>query len=438
MSQAERDAFRKLSVFQGSFRPQEARQVGGTSLRILSSLVDKSLLQRLPSGRYRLHELLWQYACEQLERTPRVASATRDLHCQVYAALLGRYEPALKDATHMPILRWIGEDMENVITAWHWAIEHQDHEAIKAMYAGLEGYYHLTTSFWEGEGLFRKALEDMGWLEGGKDHGLLPWQLRSSQATFSIYLGQLPQARASLERCLAAFAREGAQDEIAHCRFFLGEIARFVGEYASANDLFELSLTGYRQVRNRSAIGFCLNSLGLVSSALNDLIRARSLLQESLQIFREVDHEMGQAIAGINLAGLLTKLGDYSTAGRILDEGYTLCRKLGHRWGMASCLRDQGDIARLEARTVDAKAAYQQSLGILQDIGQRQTSAGCLIKLGQVCMDLGEHAEARQHLERAMSLAAELQDQAQMDEATAVLASLLDEEGGGEPAAELR
>jgi predicted ATPase/DNA-binding SARP family transcriptional activator len=438
MPQAERDAFRKLSVFQGSFRAREAGQVGGASLHVLSSLVDKSLLQRLPSGRYQLHELLWQYAREQLELTPGVAETTRDLHCQVYVALAGRYEPAVKDVTHMPILAWIGDNMENVIAAWRWAIEHQDHAAIEAMYAGLEGHYHLTTSFREGEAFFRKALEDMGWMDGGKDYGLLPWKLRTSRATFSIYLGQLPQTRTSLERCLDAFAREGAEDEMAHCRFFLGEIARFVGEYASAIDLFELSLTGYRQVRNRSAIGFCLNGLGLVSAALNDLIRARSLLLESLQIFREADHEMGQAIASINLAELLIRLGDYPAAGRILDEGYALCRKLGHRWGTASCLRDQGDIARLEARPVDAKAAYQQSLGILQDIGQRRTSAGCLIKLGQVCTDLGELAEARQHLERALSLATELQDQTQMGEAAASLASLLDEEGGGRPAAELR
>jgi predicted ATPase/DNA-binding SARP family transcriptional activator len=437
LSSKERDAFRKLSVFQGSFRRQEAIRVGGASLPILSALVDKSLLQRLPFGRYQLHELLRQYAREQLEQVPGEKETARDLHCQAYAAQLGRYKQALKDAAPMPILSLIGEDRENVDTAWRWALQQQNYEAIEAMHAALADYYHLTTSFREGEVLFREALEELGWLERNEAHSLLRCKLLSSQATFSVYLGRFSHARTNLEHCLAVFAQQGIQDEMAHCQFFLAEIARFVGEYTRAKELFEQSLAGYQQVDNRSAVGFCLNGLGIVSSARGELTEARLCLQRSLVAFAETGHEMGQAIASINLADLLIGLGDRSAARKILDEGYALCRNLGHRWGMAVCLRHLGDIARFEERNQDAKAAYQKSLAIVEDIGQQQSAAACLVKLGEVCTDLGEYTAARSHLTRAQSIAAELQDQTQMVEIAATLMALLAVEGNTARALEL-
>ena len=441
LSEEERDAFRKLSVFQGSFRPQEAGQVSGASPPILSALVDRSLLQRTTDDRYQVHELLRQYAHERLERVPGEQELVRDLHCRVYAASVIQHHEALRRVPQHRIVSAFAADMENILAAWQWAVQQRNLEVMATMCRGLPDYYQLTSSFRDGETLFREALEVLGWPD---DHEVradpvasLSWELLSVQAMFSVYLGQLPQARSSLDRCATVFARYDIRDRLAHCQFFLGEIARFQGEYRSARALYEQSLANYQQLGDLSAIGFCLNGLGLVSTALGELQRARADLHASLDAFGKTGHEMGQAIASINLADLLFKLEEYAAAKEILDESYLLCEKLGHRWGMATCVRNLGDIARLEGRDKGAKAAYQESLRILQDIGQRQTAAGCLIKLGQVCIDLGKYPEARQHLKEALSITAELQDQTQMVGAAATLAALLAKEGDGERALEL-
>src|SRR4029078_5150278 len=67
-----RDAFSRLSVFRGSFDRSAAAAVTGADLRLLSELVAKSLLRRPDFGRFELHELLRQYAAEQ------VAGSTAD------------------------------------------------------------------------------------------------------------------------------------------------------------------------------------------------------------------------------------------------------------------------------------------------------------------------------------------------------------------------
>ena len=68
LSSAEQTALAKLSVFRGSFDLEGAEEVGGASLPVLASLADKSLLRTDGSGHYALHELLRQYAADQLTR----------------------------------------------------------------------------------------------------------------------------------------------------------------------------------------------------------------------------------------------------------------------------------------------------------------------------------------------------------------------------------
>ena len=62
-----------LSVFRGGFTRAAAHFVARASLRELRTLVNRSLVQATRAERYTMHELLRQYAEEQLERSPEVA-----------------------------------------------------------------------------------------------------------------------------------------------------------------------------------------------------------------------------------------------------------------------------------------------------------------------------------------------------------------------------
>ena len=90
LNDAEREVFGKLAVFQGSFSREAAEQIAGATLRILSALVDKSMLRLDSQGRYDLHELLHQYAGEKLAETPEEYDAAQERHCTYYAAWIGQ------------------------------------------------------------------------------------------------------------------------------------------------------------------------------------------------------------------------------------------------------------------------------------------------------------------------------------------------------------
>src|SRR3954469_17290896 len=70
LTDEQRSAFSRLSVFRGSFDRAAAIAFTGADLRLLSELVAKSLLRRPDFGRFELHELLRQYAAEQLRLSP--------------------------------------------------------------------------------------------------------------------------------------------------------------------------------------------------------------------------------------------------------------------------------------------------------------------------------------------------------------------------------
>ena len=118
----QREVFRALSVFRGSFTRQAARQVAGATLWDMLALVDASLLQRTKPDEYEIHELLREYAAEKLAQSPTAYQAARDGHCATYAAALERWAADQKGARQPAALTEIEADIENVRAAWDWVI----------------------------------------------------------------------------------------------------------------------------------------------------------------------------------------------------------------------------------------------------------------------------------------------------------------------------
>jgi predicted ATPase/DNA-binding SARP family transcriptional activator len=83
LSAAERDVLKRLSVFRDEFRAEEAANVAGASLPQLARLIEKSLLQYTPPGRYRMHELLRQFCAEKLHTAAEDGAETPDKHAHL-------------------------------------------------------------------------------------------------------------------------------------------------------------------------------------------------------------------------------------------------------------------------------------------------------------------------------------------------------------------
>ena len=65
LSPSEQVILCKLSVFRGGFTLEEAEEMAGASLLDLAGLIEKSMLKATPSGLYRMHGMLRQFAAEK-------------------------------------------------------------------------------------------------------------------------------------------------------------------------------------------------------------------------------------------------------------------------------------------------------------------------------------------------------------------------------------
>ena len=136
LAEREREVLQALSVFRGGFTREAAQRVADAPLRELIALVHKSLLHRMPRGRYELHELLRQYVADKLE-TSGEANAARDAHSVYYADFLYQREEDLKGRRQLGALDEIEADFENVRAAWIWAIKQMNYTVIGQLLRSL-------------------------------------------------------------------------------------------------------------------------------------------------------------------------------------------------------------------------------------------------------------------------------------------------------------
>src|SRR5690606_27250742 len=96
------------------------------------SFIDKSLVKKADHGRYDLHELLRQYADEELEATG-ASESTRAAHSAYYAAFIHERVEDLKGRRQIEAITEINADFENARTAWVWAADHRREDFIDQM-----------------------------------------------------------------------------------------------------------------------------------------------------------------------------------------------------------------------------------------------------------------------------------------------------------------
>lgn len=123
LSPEEQAVMARLSIFRGGFTREAAGNVAGANLRVLLSLVNKSLLQRrTEDGRLDMHELLRQYAAEQRRRNDP-DGLVELAHCREFARLA---DADVRQSTSLPYATdWLAAERDNIRRAWTYAVDHR-------------------------------------------------------------------------------------------------------------------------------------------------------------------------------------------------------------------------------------------------------------------------------------------------------------------------
>ncbi len=404
LSDEERRVFEKLSVFRGGFEREAAEQVAGASLPILASLVEKSLVRKLPSGRCDIHELLRQYGEEQLA-TSGTLDTLRDAHSAYYLRFVSDRTTDLHGWQQLRTLQEIEADFDNVRSAWDWAVQHGHSQPIHAAMNGLAYFYELRNRFPQGEALFRETAARFA------DNPAVLCGAWRHQAIFCDWVGQYSQATELLERSLSLAQTHELYNEIAVTLKHLGKARCFLGDYERAKQHSEESLALYERSDNAYGMADCLHLLAYIDVRLGLVDEARQLYEQSIALFRPLGDQRQIADVLANLGIAIYTIGDYVEAKQLLDESLAMFQSLDYRFGIAKALNQLGVIYFWGFRDYEAaRQAYEQSLTIRREIRDQSGTGFTLNNLGDLAFRQENYQDARRYYEECLAVKRQIGD----------------------------
>lgn len=412
LSPEERYVMNHLSVFKGGFHREAAEQVAGATLAILSSLTDKSLLQHRQNGRFQIHELLRQYAAEQLAQSPDGAEHVFDTHCAYYADFLYRRAGDVQGGRQQQAMVEIEEELENVRAAWQWAIERSQ---VEVLCKAINGYAMFCQ--FQGRYLESVSASEKAW----KRLIILPITPQTDEARVMILadlgwgyirLGQVDQAEAAFKQAQAIYQRLGVPPTLGYItnpQQGLAIIALIKGNYVEAEQLAQHARLVSEAEHYRPGVYHAYYALAGAAIGVGQYETARRYAQHAYKLTQEVNDRWFMAYCLNVLGEIATRLGDHAVAKEHFETMYVLREELKDPEGMALAIKHLGEIAWLEGQYEIALHYYQQSHRLYQKVGDRGGLAQALHGIGNTSLMLGDYAAAAQYIRQAVQIAAAVQ-----------------------------
>jgi predicted ATPase len=300
LSDAERALFRKLSIFASGFTLEGAAAVCGdegcdemAALDMLSSLVDKSLLQTDPGkeDRYRLLESTRQYAREKLvESGDFEASARR--HLAYLSALFNKARDNFEITLSVGAVSDLAIVLEDARSALDWAELHDPNSAADLLVA---------TRLWNLLGLNREAIERATRLVAvlGADDSVRLARLWGRIAQLNRGLGRQTSAADAAEQAIR-YARAGRDsDTLADTLLTYADVIGHARRFDEAQAALEEAELYAPSPRSKMQV---LQVRGIIASISGDLETTARAFTEIHELHASLGNDPGSVSAAINLA----------------------------------------------------------------------------------------------------------------------------------------
>jgi predicted ATPase/DNA-binding SARP family transcriptional activator len=407
LTETERAAFRRLSVFANGFTLDAAEHVVGESdvLVGLTRLVDKSLVVADTTSRptrYRLLEVVRQYARARLDESGEI-KPFRARHREWFGAQATAHDPDRAGPVVLEPDRWFDAEIDNLRLALAGAFEDEPPAALPlavSMWRFLlsrgqiaEAHQSLTAAIATSsdEDLLARALFGIGVLQvrRGQPAGLadlarrrvllhessddvrLRTQALHDQATFLFMSGEWDSSEQVRNECRRLAGEEPAT--IANVAHLDGIAALNVGDTARARASFEEAAGALEDVESEADPFFVPVMLACTVDERGDF--PIPIGEDSLLVGRRVGAAQATGWVGI-AAGVADRLaGDHRTALARLDEAVRRFQALGDTYGSAFATAQRGHTLRWAGDGSGAVAAFTAAEATRKNLSDRRAIA---------------------------------------------------------------
>ncbi|MGY0490234.1 ATP-binding protein [Streptomyces sp. WG-D5] len=413
--------FRRLSLHPGpDIDSYAAAALDGApherAVRALEALYTGHLLEEVAPRRYRLHDLLREFAATcctdhepaderdlALERLLAYYRRTVESAEDVIAAHR-RGTPPLPDANSA--LTWLRTERANILACLDHAGAHGLAVHVVELDTALaplllrEGPWPQATALHERAADMAHRLGD----RHGEAHALNRIGLvRYMTADYAASIGFHGRALALFE---ALGDRGGQAATLNH----LGRVRATTDDYGAATDHHERALSLFEELADRHGQATALHGLARVRYMTADYTASTDFNQRALTLFSALGDLRGQCnvLLGLGFVGYLT--GEYAAATDFHERALASFEALGDRHGQASALQDLGRVRFITGDYAAAADLHERALALFEELGDRHGQANGLNNVGRVRYVTGDYAAAADHHERALALFEELGD----------------------------
>lgn len=407
---AEQRTLCRIAIFRGGFTREAAQHIAGASLPALMSLMRKSLLQRAEVGtgdeRFQMHELLRQFAAEQLTDTAELAAmAARHSHFYLTfvasrAQRLARREPLQASAE-------IQAEIDNIRQAWTWAAQHG---AITALDQAAYGWWQFCLFRGlgaEGKRTFALAVDGVRrqLANGGEDPAARQngeqalSKLLAIHANYLFAQGQDELMAAEAREAIALGAASGGVEGETLGTFVLGRVLQEQNLRHESGAAWEKTIAlaqAYQTGLPASeflyeAEWMALNWLRGYALHFDDFASSQAYIDQALQLCQTLGKQRGELFCSADRAWLHFFRCDFAAASQGFSATLHLADALDYAWGEMMAQQGLGEMMRLNGEYGAAQTLLSQALKLATAIGDQYEEIMSLCRLLRLHAYLGDH-----------------------------------------------
>ncbi len=404
----EQRALAYLSVFRGGFGREAAGRAADASLNTLSALVSKSLVQRLDSGRYDLHELIRQFASVKLQAGANAYADARDKHSVFFLNFLSERENVLRSHAQPEVLRELRQEIGNIRIAWQRILQQKRFSLIERAIQCLWVFYDIAGWFDESAEMAEQTIQALEQSTNSTPStvlgAILAWQ------GFAFFRkGKYQRASDSFLRGLSLLRQAPLDINLPQILIMSAIVTYRMGDIETADRQSAEALALAQKIDNAwlASWGFCLR--GIIVNIQGDHERAYELLSEGLNGYRKVGDPRLTAYALNFISPVAIALGYQKEAQSFLEESLAIGKQLDDKWGTATAYCNLGLAAQARKEYADAQDQIQQGLRIFRELGAQGYIAEFMTHLGNINLEVEDFVGAGQIFKEAIRVATEVQ-----------------------------
>jgi tetratricopeptide (TPR) repeat protein len=406
----------------------------------LTELAGLSLINETAPGRYRLHDLLREYARVRAGRVNKTnrAAITRLLNYYQHAAMTASHRitwrtviawtpsPSPRPACLPPLdtetaaVTWLKTEHPNLRACVDYALSHAYLEQALAISATVSDYLRIQGHCNEALALSRAGLEAariVGNQEG--EAGTLNQMGIAQELT-----GSYQAAAESQTKALQLFRRLGDRHGQACVLNQLGLVQWLTGKLPAAAKSQSKALRLFRRLNDPRGQAWALNQQGAIKHLTGKYEEAKRKQYKALRLFDKIDDRRGHAWARHDIGVVQRLTGDYPAAAVSQNQAMAMFDEIGDRQGKAWSLNQLGVVQCLTGDYRAATASQSEARDLFEEIGDRRGHAWTLHDMGVIQRFTEQHQAALETLTRALQLFRELGDQHGQAEASINLGDL--------------